>query len=65
MMTKIVSNLNVLGQEVAQQIGLQPAPEPLSPEEMGLPSVQLMLRVLELHVEAMARCRELTQPSEV
>ncbi|KND04859.1 uncharacterized protein SPPG_00558 [Spizellomyces punctatus DAOM BR117] len=65
MMTKFVSTMNVLGQEVAQQIGLQAAPEPLSPEEMGLPSVQLMLKLLDMHVEAMARCKELTPPSEL
>ncbi|KAI9102714.1 exocyst complex component Sec10-like protein [Phlyctochytrium arcticum] len=65
MMTKLVSTMNVLGQEVAQQIGLQSLPESLSPEEMGLPSIPIMLQILDLHVEAMARCKELTQPSEL
>ncbi|KAJ3021108.1 Exocyst complex component 5 [Thoreauomyces humboldtii] len=64
MMSKLVSTMNNLGQEVAQQIGLQPAREAMSPEEMGLPSVSLMLKLLEAHVEAMRRCKELTSSSE-
>ncbi|KAI9001673.1 exocyst complex component Sec10-like protein [Gaertneriomyces semiglobifer] len=65
MMTKLVSTMNVFGQEMAAQIGLQNAPTPLTPEEMGLPSVALMLRLLDIHVEAMHRCQQLSPPSEV
>ncbi|KAI8824861.1 exocyst complex component Sec10-like protein, partial [Fimicolochytrium jonesii] len=64
-MSKFVTTMNVLGQEVAQTIGLQPASERMSPEEMGLPSVQMMTGLLELHVEAMARCGQLTKMSDM
>ncbi|TPX60009.1 hypothetical protein PhCBS80983_g02072 [Powellomyces hirtus] len=65
MMGNLMTTMNAMGQEVAQQIGLQAAPEPISPEDMGLPSVSLMLKLLQAHVEAMSRCRELAPPSEV
>ncbi|KAJ3152868.1 Exocyst complex component 5 [Geranomyces variabilis] len=65
MMNSLVTTMNVLSNEVAQQIGLQAAPEPMTPEEMGMPSVSLMLKLLQAHVEAMTRCRQLTQPSEM
>ncbi|KAJ3054447.1 Exocyst complex component 5 [Rhizophlyctis rosea] len=65
MMTQFVSTMDRLGQDISQQIGLQQAVVPLTPEEMGMPSTELMLKLLATHVEAMKRCRELSQPAEL
>ena len=65
MMTQFVNTMDRLGQDISQQIGLQQAVAPLTPEEMGMPSTELMLKLLAIHVEAMKRCRELSQPAEL
>ncbi|KAJ3252097.1 Exocyst complex component 5, partial [Borealophlyctis nickersoniae] len=65
MMTHFVSTINTFGHELSAQMGLQPAAAALTPEEMGLPSVALMVRLVSVHVEAVRRCRELSQGQDL
>jgi hypothetical protein len=38
-----------------------PANPPLTPEETGVPSVELIMKILEVHIESLNRCRELSK----
>ncbi|KAJ3045432.1 Exocyst complex component 5 [Rhizophlyctis rosea] len=59
------ATMDRIGQDISVQIGLQAQTVQLTPEEMGMPSTDLMLKLLGIHVEAMKRCRELSQPGEL
>ncbi|KAJ3417219.1 Exocyst complex component 5 [Chytridiales sp. JEL 0842] len=52
-------NMNFTGE--AARPAAPPANPPLTPEDTGVPSVELMVRLLEVHIEALNRCRELSK----